>query len=69
MYLKVKCNYLFCVWMASLMETLVSEMVRRWEVEERMAVALERLMRWIEVMDSESDREESEKLEVREGEE
>ena len=28
-YLKVKWNYLFCVWMVSLMESLVSEMVRR----------------------------------------
>ena len=45
------------------------EMVRRWEAEERMVAALERLMRWIEVMDSESDGEELEKSEVREGEE
>ena len=34
-----------------------------------MAAALERLMRWIEVTDSESDREESEKSEFGEGEE
>ena len=45
------------------------EMVRRQEVEERMAAALERLMGWIEVTDSELDGEESEKSEVREGEE
>ena len=68
-YMKVKRNYSFHVWMASLMETLVLEMVRRWEVEERMAAALERLMRWIKVMDSELDREVSEKLEFGEGEE
>ena len=55
--------------MASLMETLVLEMVRRQEAEERMAVALERLMRWIEVTDLESDGEVSEKSEFREGEE
>ena len=60
-YLKVKRNYSFCIQMAILMETLVSKMVRRCEVEERMAVALETLMRWIEVMDSESDGEVSEK--------
>ena len=41
-YLQVKQNYLVQVWMASLMKTLVSEMVRRWEVEERMVAALER---------------------------
>ena len=46
-YLKVKYNYSFCIHMASLMETLVLEMVRRQEVEERTAAALERLMRWI----------------------
>ena len=44
-YMKVKRNYSFHIQMASLMETLVSEMVRRWEVEERTAAALERLMR------------------------
>ena len=55
--------------MASLMETLVSEMVRRQEAEERTAAALERLMRWIEVIDLELDREELEKSEVREREE
>ena len=68
-YLKVKCNYSFHVWMVSLVETLVLEMVRRQEVEERTAEALERLMRWIEVMDSESDGEESERSEFREREE
>ena len=57
-YLKVKRNYSFYVWM-----------VRRQEVEERTAEALERLMRWIEVMDSESDGEESERSEFREREE
>ena len=46
---------MFHVWMASLMETLVSEMVKRRDAEERMAAALERLMRWIEVTDSELD--------------
>ena len=44
-YLKVKRNYSFHIQMVSLMETLMSEMVRRWEVEERTAAALERLMR------------------------
>ena len=68
-YLKVKCNYSFCVQMASLIETLVSEMVKRREAEERMAVALERLMKWVQETDSESDGEESEKSEVREREE
>ena len=34
-----------------------------------MAAALERLMKWVEEMESESDREESEKLEFREREE
>ena len=68
-YLKVKRNYSFHIWMASLMEILVSEMVRRWEAEERTAVALERLMRWIEVTDLESDGEVSEKSEFREVEE
>ena len=37
-------------------------------MEERTAAALERLMRWIKVMDSELDREELEKSEVRERE-
>ena len=53
--------------MASLIEMLVSEMVRRREAEEGMVAALERLMRWIEVTDLGLDREELEKLEVREG--
>ena len=64
-YLKVKQNYSFHVWMASLMETLISEMVRRQEVEERTAAALERLMRWIKVTDGEV----LEKSEFGEGEE
>ena len=68
-YLWVKWNYLFHVQMASLMETLVSEMVKRREAEERMVAALERLMRWIEVTDSELDGEELEKSEVGEGKE
>ena len=68
-YLQVKQNYSFQVQMASLMEILVLEMVRGREAEERMGAALERLMRWIEVMDLESDREESEKLKVGEGKE
>ena len=64
-YLKAKGNYSFRVRMASLMETLVQEMVRRWEAEERTAAALERLMRWIEVMDLKLDGEVSEKSEFR----
>ena len=67
-YLKVKWNYLFHVRMASLMENLVLEMARRREVEERTVAALERLMWWIEVTDSESDIEFSEKSEFREAE-
>ena len=67
-YLKVKRNYLFCVRMASLIETLVLEMVKWREAEERMAAALERLMKWVKEMESESDREELEKLGFREGE-
>ena len=47
----------------------MSEMVRRWEAEERMVAAMERLMRWIEVTDSELDGEVLEKSEFREGEE
>ena len=68
-YLKVKCNYSFRVWMASLIETLVLEMVKQREAEERMAVALERLMKWVEESELESDGEESEKLEIGEREE
>lgn len=44
---------------------LVSEMVKRREAEERMVAAMEMLMRWIEVMDLESDGEDKESLEVR----
>ena len=64
MYLKVKWNYSFRIHMASLIETLVSEMVRQREAEERTAAALERLMKWVEESESEleSDREELEKL-------
>ena len=67
-YLKVKRNYLFWVQMVSLIETLVSEMVKQREAEERMAAALERLMKWVEETESESDGEESEKSGFREGE-
>ena len=45
----------------------MSEMVKRREAEERTVAALERLMRWIEVMDSELDGEELEKSEFGEG--
>ena len=68
-YLKVKRNYSFHVQMASLIKTLVSEMVKRREAEERMVAALERLMKWVEEMELESDGEESEKSEVGEREE
>ena len=49
---------------------LVEEMVKRREAEERTAVMLKRLMKWIEEMDSESDREgkDGEGLEVRDEE-
>ena len=67
-YLKVKQNYSFHVQMAGLIETLVLEMVKRREAEERMAAALERLMKWVEDMELESDGEELEKSGFREGE-
>ena len=67
-YLKVKQNYSFRVQMASLIETLVLEMVKRREAKERMAAALERLMKWVEEMELESDGEESEKSGFGEGE-
>ena len=67
-YMRVKRNYLFWVRMASLIKTLVSEMVKQREAEERTAAALERLMKWVEEMESESDGEESEKSGFREGE-
>ena len=67
-YLKVKQNYLFHIRMAGLIKTLVLEMVKQREAKERMAAALERLMKWVEDMESESDGEESEKLGFREGE-
>ena len=54
--------------MVSLIETLISEMVKWREVEERMAAALERLMKWVEETESESGREESEKSGFGEGE-
>ena len=67
-YLKVKRNYSFQVQMASLIETLISEMVKRREAEERTAAALERLMKWVEEMELESDGEESEMSGLGEGE-
>ena len=67
-YLKVKQNYSFRVRMAGLIETLVLEMVKQREAKERMAAALERLMKWVEDTESESDGEESEKLGFGEGE-
>ena len=67
-YLQVKRNYLFHVQMASLIETLISEMVKQREAEERTAAALERLMKWVKEMESESDGEELEKSGFREGE-
>ena len=53
--------------MVRLIKTLVSEMVKRREAEERTVAALERLMKWVEESESESesDGEELEKLEVR----
>ena len=67
-YLKVKRNYSFHVRMAGLIKTLVLEMVKRREAEERMAAALERLMKWVKEMGLESDGEESEKSGFGEGE-
>ena len=55
--------------MVGLIKTLVSEMVKWREAEERMAAALEWLMRWVEEMEMELDGEELEKSEVREGKE
>ena len=52
-YLQVKRNYLFHVHMARLIETLISEMVKQREAEERMAAVLERLMKWVEETESE----------------
>ena len=52
-YLWVKRNYSFWVWMVGLIETLVLEMVKQREAEERMTAALERLMRWVEEMEME----------------
>ena len=67
-YMRVKKNYSFRVQMASLIKTLVSEMVKWREAKERTAAALERLMKWVEEMELESDREESEKSGFGEGE-
>ena len=55
--------------MAGLIETLISEIVKQREAKERTAAALERLMKWVEETESESDGEELEKLEFGEGEE
>ena len=60
-YLRVKRNYSFWVRMVGLIDTLVSEMVKQREAEERTAAALERLMKWVEETESELDREELEK--------
>ena len=54
--------------MMSLIETLISEMVKRREAEERTAAALERLMKWVEETELESDGEELEKSGFGEGE-
>ena len=49
--------------MVGLVKTLVLEIVKRREAEERMAAALERLMKWIKEMNTELDREGSEDAE------
>ena len=67
-YLKVKRNYSFHIQMASLIKTLVLEMVKQREAEERMAAALERLLKWVKETKSELDGEESEKSGFGEGE-
>ena len=67
-YMRVKRNYSFWVQMASLIETLVLEMVKQREAEERTAAALERLMKWVEETESESNGEELEKSGFGEGE-
>ena len=54
--------------MASLIETLILELVKWREAEERTAAALERLMKWVEEMELELDGEELEKLGFGEGE-
>ena len=54
--------------MVGLIETLISEMVKQREAEERMAAALERLMKWVKEMELELDGEELEKSGFREGE-
>ena len=67
-YMRVKRNYSFRVRMASLIETLISGMVKWREAEERMAAALERLMKWVKETELESNGEESEKSGFGEGE-
>ena len=54
-YQKAKKGYSFWVRMAGLVDMLVEEMVKRREAEERTAAALERLLKWIEEMDLESE--------------
>ena len=54
--------------MASLIETLILEMVKWREAKERMAAVLGRLMKWVKEMELESDGEESEKSGFEEGE-
>ena len=44
---------MFCVCMAGLIETLISEMVKQREAEERMVAMLERLMKWVEETETE----------------
>ena len=59
-----KMELLILVQMVRLIKTLVSEMVKRREAEERTVAALERLMKWVEEMEAKLDGEESEKSEV-----
>ena len=49
--------------MVGLVKTLVLEIVKRREAEERMVAALERVMKWIKEMNTEFDREGSEDAE------
>ena len=65
-YLQVKQNYSFHICMVRLIKTLGSEMVKWREAKERMVAVLERLMKWVEETETESD---GEKSEVREKEE
>ena len=66
--MKVKKNYSFQVRIVSLIETLISKMVKRREAKEGTAAALERLMKWVEETELESDGEELEKSGFGEGE-